>query len=90
MIDLVEDATGQQDLRGLPVAIAGSSRSLVVARSSLQVRGARRATEGPSGTRSGERCSLRRVGVCLIYLAVVPPSRVRPKKWDASAQRPID
>jgi hypothetical protein len=32
------------------------------------VRGARRATEGPSGRRSGERRSLRRVGVVLFEL----------------------
>src|SRR5215208_5880229 len=54
--------------RGLPAIATGSPRSLVVPRSSLRVRGTRRVTEGPSGIRSGERGSLRRVGVVLFEL----------------------
>jgi hypothetical protein len=54
-------ATGRLEYSGLPAIATGSPRSLVVPRSSLQVS----RTEGPSGIRSGERGSLRRVGVVL-------------------------
>jgi hypothetical protein len=56
-------AAGRLEYRGLPAIATGNPRTLVVPRSSLQVS----RTEGPSGIRSGERCSLRRVGVFLVF-----------------------
>jgi hypothetical protein len=57
-------AAGRLEYRGLPAIGTGNPRTLVVPRSSLRVS----RTEGPSGIRSGERCSLRRVGGFPFYI----------------------